>query len=224
MFSFDSVSQTSKRSTMKNCSCKTNSFLDNFVVCDTTHFKNGADLYWQFNCDSSWLTFENNGIKKIMYSLPEGMIDLTGRIGYIFVKEYDESLLFINKQASGGGFPANFELINKNNGEVLEELGTIIHSSDMDSGNYILYLSSDSLDTITYYNIDTKTKFNYLIPQGRLRKTVMESNQMFPEFLFEEPKTENNILTLKYKYLVNADPEKWDTDIVTIDLQKINKH
>jgi hypothetical protein len=49
----------------------------------------------------------------------------------------------------------------------------------------------------------------------------MESNQMFPEFLFEEPTAENNILTLKYKYLVSADVEKWNTDIITIDLQKI---
>jgi hypothetical protein len=48
----------------------------------------------------------------------------------------------------------------------------------------------------------------------------MESNQMFPEFYLKNP-AENNILTLKYKYLVSADVEKWNTDIITIDLQKI---
>jgi hypothetical protein len=41
---------------------------------------------------------------------------------------------------------------------------------------------------------------------------------MFPEFLFEEPKKENNILTLSYKYLINDSPEKWNKDKIIIDL------
>ena len=182
-------------------------------------------LYRQFNCDSSWLTLENkNGLKKIMYSLDKSLMDLTYRLGYQFMKEYKTTLLFENRQASGGGFPTYFELIDKENGEVIEDFGTIINFSDKDSDNYVLYLSSDSLDTLTLFDIDTKTAYNFSIPQGRLRKTVMESSQMFPEFLFEEPKEEKNILTLTYKYLVNSDPEKWKKDIITIDLQKINKH
>ena len=159
-----------------------------------------------------------------MYSLDKPLLELTGRLGYQFVKEYKTTLLFENRQASGGGFPTNFELINKDNGKVIEVYGTIIYYSDTDYNNYVLYLSSDTLDTLTFYNIDTKTKFDYSIPSGRLWKTVRESSQMFAEYLFDEPKTDNKILTLKYKYLVNADPEKWNTDIITIDLQTINKH
>ncbi|RTZ01765.1 hypothetical protein [Flavobacterium sp. GSP6] len=221
--SFDIVAQHSSKGTSnKNCNYKTQPNLNESISCDTTLFQNGSKLYRQFNCDSSWLTFENkNGLKKIMYSLDKPLIELTSRLGYQFVKEYKTTLLFENRQASGGGFPTNFELIDKDNGKVIEEFGTIIYYSDTDYNNYVLYLSSDSLVTLTFYNIDTKTKFNYSIPQGRLRKTVMESSQMFPEYLFEEPQTNDNILTLKYKYLVNADPEKWNTDIITIDLQKI---
>jgi hypothetical protein len=51
----------------------------------------------------------------------------------------------------------NFELID--NGNVVEDFGTIIYY-DIEFNNYVLYLSFSSLDT--YYNIDTKTKFNYL--------------------------------------------------------------
>ena len=222
LFSFETIAQQpSKRSGNKNCGCKSKSNLNDLISCDTTSFQNGSKLYRQFNCESSWLTFESkSGLKKVMYSLDKSLIELTERLGYQFVKEYKATLLFENRQVSGGGFPLNFELIDKNNGNVTEDFGTIIYYSDIEFNNYVLYLSSDSLDTLTYYNIDTKTKFNYLIPQGRLRKTVMESNQMFPEFLFEEPTAENNILTLKYKYLVSADVEKWNTDIITIDLQK----
>lgn len=158
-----------------------------------------------------------------MYSLDKPLMELTGRLGYQFVKEYKTTLLFENRLASGGGFPTNFELIDKENGKVVEVFGTIIYYSDKDSNNYVLFLSTDSLDTLTFYNIDTRTIFNYSIPSGRLWKTIRESSQMFAEFLFEEPKEENSILTLTYKYLVNSDPEKWNTDIIIIDLQKINK-
>jgi len=131
--------------------------------------------------------------------------------------------LFENRQSSGGGHPANFELINKENGKVIEEFGTIIYYSDKTSDNYVLYLSSDSLDTLTLYNIDNRTKFHYSIPSGRLLKTVSASSRMYAELLFEEPKEENSILTLTYRYLVNSEPEKLDTDVITIDLQTTNK-
>lgn len=193
------------------------------ISCDTTLFENGSKLYRQFNCDSSWLIFESkDGLMRIIHSLDKEIIELTGRLGYQFVKEYKTTLLFENRQSSGGGLPTNFELINKDNGKVIEEFGTIIYYSDKASDNYVLYLSSDSLDTLTLYNIDNRTKFHYSIPSRRLLKTVSKSSQMFAELLFEEPKEENSILTLTYKYLVNYNPEKWDTDVITIDLQNIN--
>lgn len=223
-FSFDSVAQqNTKRTNNKNCSCKTKPSLNEFINCDTTLFQNGSKLYRQFNCDSSWLTFESkSGLKRVMYSLDKSLIQLTGRLGYQFVKEYKTTLLFENRQASGGGFPTNFELVDKDSGNIVEDFGTIIYYSDTVANNYVLYLSSNSLDIVTYYNIDTKTKFNYSIPSGRLWKTVRESSQMFAEYLFEEPKVQNNILKLTYKYLVNSEPEIWRNDTITIELQKNN--
>lgn len=209
---------------MKNCGCKSKPDLTEFISCDTTRFQNGAMLYRQFNCDSTWLTFESkSGIKRVLYSLDKPLIELTERLGYIFEKEYHNSLLFINKKASGGGFPLDFELISKDNGQVLKVFGTIIFHSDDSLNNYVLYLSSDSLDTLTLYSVDQNKDFNFTIPKGRLWKSVRETSQMFPEFLFEEPTIDKSILTLSYKYLVSNSPEKWDTDKIQIDLQVINK-
>lgn len=181
-------------------------------------------LYRQFNCDSSWLTFESKtGKKRILSSLGKPLIELTEQLGYFFVKEYQNSLLFINKKASGGGFPEDFELLNKDNGQVLKEFGTIIFHSDDSLNNFVLYLSYESLDTLTYYSIDQNKEFYFSIPKGRLLKTVSGSSQMFPEFLFEEPSIVKSILTLNYKYLVSCSPEIWNTDKIQIDLQTINK-
>jgi hypothetical protein len=53
-----------------------------------------------------------SGLKK-SGSLDKSLIELTERLGYQFVKEYKATLLFENRQVSGGGFPLNFELIDK---------------------------------------------------------------------------------------------------------------
>jgi hypothetical protein len=214
-----------KRKTIENnCSCKNNPLLKESISCDTTYFDNGSKLYRQFNCDSSWLTFENkNKVKKIMSSMDKSLIELTERLGYQYVKEYKKTLLFENRQASGGGFPINFELINKENGEMAEELGTIIYYTDDTTNNFILYLTTESLDTLTFYNMDNDKKYEFSIPKDRLLKTVKESEIMFPEFLFEEPKIENNILTLTYKYLVSDSPEKWNNDKIIIALNTTKK-
>lgn len=181
-------------------------------------------VYRHFNCDSSWLTFEGkSGIKRVLFSLDKPSIELTERLGYIFEKEYQNSLLFINKKASGGGFPVDFELISKENGQVLKEFGTIIFHSDDSLNNYVLYLSSESLDTLTLYSVDQNKDFNFTLPKGRLWRTVRETSQMFPEYLFEEPKIEKSILTLTYKYLVSKSPEKWEKDKIQIDLHALNK-
>jgi hypothetical protein len=207
-----------------NCSCKQNPLLKEIISCDTTYFNNGSKLYRQFNCDSSWLTFENkNKVKKIMSSMDKSLIELTERLSYQYVKEYKKTLLFENRQASGGGFPINFELINKENGEMVEELGAIIFYTDEATNNFILYLKTESLDTLTFYNMDNDKKYEFSIPKNRLLKTIKESEIMFPEFLFEEPKTENNILKLKYKYLVSNSPEMWKTDNILINLNETKK-
>jgi hypothetical protein len=47
----------------RNCSCKTQPELNEIISCKKTLFKNGAKIYRQFNCDSSWVVFENKNKK-----------------------------------------------------------------------------------------------------------------------------------------------------------------
>jgi hypothetical protein len=53
----------------ENCNCEENKELKDYISCKETVFRNGAKIYRQFNCDSSWLVFENKKIKKNIYSL-----------------------------------------------------------------------------------------------------------------------------------------------------------
>ncbi len=76
----------------KQCSCDSNQFLKEIISCDPVIFKNDAKLFTQYNCDSSWLTFQNKkGKKTIIYTL-ESLVELTGRLGYSYATEYKSGI------------------------------------------------------------------------------------------------------------------------------------
>ncbi|MFN8237394.1 MAG: hypothetical protein U0T77_04425 [Chitinophagales bacterium] len=90
------------------------------VDCDIRTLKNKAKLYYQFNCDSIWLTLENNGQKKIIFSTDTELYAYTYRLGYQLEKEYKNSLLF--KFGCSASIPdCSYILINKWNGKVLKK-------------------------------------------------------------------------------------------------------
>lgn len=206
--------------TQNNCDCKDNPSLKEFVNCDTLIFKNNSKLYTQFNCDSSWITFENNkGIKNIISSLQDEWIELTSKLGFQFVTEFEKGLLFEIKQASGCCFPSPIVLLNKDNGEVIEEIGNIIFYNDT-IYNFVIYFSNDSLDSLTLYYIDTGKKYQFSIPKERFKQTINQTGVMYPEFLFEEPTILNFTYTFIYKYQNQGDTNKWNKDKINIDLRK----
>lgn len=61
----------------QNCKCKSNPILNEIITCKKTIFKNGAKIYRQFNCDSSWVVFESKyKKKKILDALQGELIEL----------------------------------------------------------------------------------------------------------------------------------------------------
>ena len=86
----------------QHCSCEKDTMLAEIITCDTTKFDNKANLFWSFNCDSSWLTFENKaGQSNIILSFGDGLQNLTGRLGYIYLHENKNSFLIQNNVISG---------------------------------------------------------------------------------------------------------------------------
>ena len=57
-------SHSEKNLQLENCNCEENPELSDYISCKETVFSNGAKIYRQFNCDSSWLVFENKKVKK----------------------------------------------------------------------------------------------------------------------------------------------------------------
>ena len=106
----------------QQCYCQKKPDLNEIISCNKTIFKNGCELYREFNCDSSWLTFKNTkGQKKILFTLSE-IVELTDRLGYVNWTEYKNTFLVQNNVISGCCDPPEFILFYKNTGKIKTSL------------------------------------------------------------------------------------------------------
>lgn len=215
----------------QNCSCEKDKFLNEIINCDTTRFDNGSILYWSFNCDSSWLTFERpNKIKKILFSLDD-FKQYTGRLGFTFAKEYKNKFLIQNNVISGCCTPPEYYLFDKSTGNVTDSLGNILYFSEIKYFPIIISIvkkHSTSTKHVDYnafriYNIDNKKIYFLALPKGELYTALKYSGKVYPELLFDEPILISNKLYLKYAIKTPKQNNKRMTKTVVIDLNQYAK-
>lgn len=164
------------------CFCATDSLMAGNISCDTTYFSNKSKIFWQFNCDDVWLTFENkNGRKLRIDDIPVELSGYTYRLGYHLIKEYNNSLLFRNGCSASG--PCSYTLIDKTSGNKIEEFDQLIcidtdiqqendHSYNFD---FIVYLSDknivvDDVESRKKIQVPFKDKLTAGIPEQQFDK------------------------------------------------------
>lgn len=152
-----SDAEASKSSLKINCGCITDSLItENTTSCDTVILKSGGKLYYQFNCDSIWLTYENDK-KHIIFNMTTELYAYTYRLGYQFSKEYDKYLLFRSGCPANG--PCDFILINKETGKETKQLGELIYDHDSEVfHDFLIYFSDSNLNSLTLYFVDENRK------------------------------------------------------------------
>ncbi|WDF80396.1 hypothetical protein PQ469_10300 [Mucilaginibacter sp. KACC 22773] len=201
------------------CACGTDSNLNEIIDCKSTIFKNGARLYWQFNCDSSWLTFKAvNGRKRILFSLDSSLMELTGRLGYIYAAEYKYVFLIRQNLISGCCDPPEFILFNKNTGRQKSLLGRLVFYSHDSKYPIVISLGPNS-NSLIIFNVDTHKKYSIALPRGRLSKSIKLSFFSAPELLFDNDLIKGDSLVLKYQYKTTAKKD-WLYSKILIDLKK----
>lgn len=181
---------------VKRCFCEKDTLMNEATIaCDTTIFSNKSKLFWQFNCDSIWLTLENVKRQKIVIDkVPVELYGYTYRIGYQLIKEFKKFLLFRSGCSANG--PCIYTLVDKNNGAKIKEFDQLI-CIDTDIENphkynfdFIVYLSDTTDSLIIYYVESNKT---IQVP------FVDILSSRIPQYQFEEMTLDNNILILTYK-------------------------
>lgn len=181
----------------QKCNCENHPEFKKNISCKPQVFKNGAKISWQYNCDSSWLIFQNKRIKKKLFSLEKDLMSLTGRLGYSNIKEYKNTFLVEYKVISGCCQSPEYILHNKNNGNVIGKLGTLLTDHTNDKIPFILTLKSHN--SILYTNLDTNKIKTFHLKKGMLKKIMLQNNYISVDNIFDKIEMQNNIVVLHYK-------------------------
>jgi len=203
LFALPSAAQT------RTCYCDKDTMMNQLTTdCSTTLLRNGSKLYWQFNCDSIWLTLEQrNGHKLVLDTLPVNLYPYLYRLGFQLEKEYARKLLFRAGCPANG--PCMFVLVDKSTGKRLREFGELIYDRERkEFFDFLLYLSSGGDLVLEYINSGKKYK---------LPVDTRHFDQAIPEYQFGMIRLQGKELILPYTFWEN-DLEK--EAVIRIDLRK----
>lgn len=205
----------------QNCSCKTQPEFSKIISCEKTIFKNGAKIYREFNCDSSWVIFESkNNKKKIIFSLNKAFIELTGKLGFVNWFEYKDTFLIENHKVSGCCEPYEYLLFDKKSGEKIANIGRVTFYSKNEKYPYFVSIDKENSNFLSVLNLETNKVFKIDLPKGRIEKTMKINGGLFPEKLFENGNIKNGIFEIQYKYKKTEESE-WLIGKVKTNLKKI---
>ena len=196
------------------CACEKKSYLKDIISCDITSLKNGAKIYWNYDCNSSWITFQNKNFKKKIFFLEEDLQDYSGRLGFIEWTETKNHFLVKNKVISGCCEPLEIVLFNKDNGNKIKKLGTLIFDKDIGQNSYFLILQD--LNTVLLFKSSDDKTYTFSLPKGRLEKTLKRSGDFNAENYFTDAEFKANIFTVNYKYL--DEYKRWKTAKIKMKL------
>ena len=185
------------------CSCINASF--NLVECDTTHYVTGSKTYWQWACDSAWLTFETKqGVKRIMQSFYGENIPKSQNIGPRFIKELSNKLWFKQQKVSGCCYPPSHFLLDSRNGSTIFNLPEKLFVHENTEKELLFYFKDTTYQVLTLYNVQKNNKTHYTFPDNRIYQTITNGKALYIKDLFKEPLYMNREIILPYSYFQSS--------------------
>ena len=206
------------------CSCSEMPDLKELISCKTTTFQNEAKIYWEFDCNLSWITFENGGLKKKIFELDKSEMEFSGRLGYQSWTEFENSFLIENSLVSGCCQPDEYILYNKNNGDKISDLGTLVFIEKSGKKPFLLTLKGN--DDLLFTDLSDSKSYVMNISTDKIDKTLENSDELYAENLVGNVQMKNGLLSMELRYKVSK-KGKWKKEIITFDVNKAennNRH
>jgi hypothetical protein len=190
----------------QRCGCEADSLEEDevFMTCDTTSFDNGALLYWNYDCDSSWLNFQYQSNTISIFSLGTELRDYAGRLGYYYFVEYDSFFMAHYATISGCCAPDIYFLHNKYTGEVSKAYSEAIFMSSERNFPYMvsfnLFKDSAAKDYSSLLLTNFITSQQVIVPlTGHDIEKAMRNNEvLYDEELFTDAVHNEQSITLSY--------------------------
>ncbi len=149
------LTQISLTALGQTCGCAQEKFL---IECDTSYLQSNALIYYQFNCDSIWLTLENKNAEKFIIYKTD-MLDFYGPSTLHLKQDCTESALFSIRYTKTD---IDFFVINKSNGKVIRTFQNVI-DVERNQTCFVAYYNS-SKENISVYNIETEIEVEIKSP------------------------------------------------------------
>jgi hypothetical protein len=205
----------------QNCFCQKDSFLNNLISCDTIKLKGNSSVYYQFNCDASWLTYENSkGRKTVLYFLDSELIDLTYKLGWQVWKDFDESVLFVARETSGLPTTLYYTLFNKTTEELIS-FRNVVYACPDSLCEFILYFPDSTYNFLSLFMINNSKEYKIELPKNLIEESFQQyfGLFMFVENLFEPPSIKDNVYIFKYTFFDNQSKTEKKGEL-SIDLKE----
>ena len=196
-----------------SCTCKDVSY--NLVNCDTTFFLSESKIYWQWNCDSSWLTFETKrGKKQIIQSYLEDKLPLSRSIGPVIIKELNRQLWFRQQKIPGCCYPPSHFILLSKTGERIWEIEENLFVQDYPEKNLIFYFTDTTFSNLVLYDIANNRTTDFTLPKERISKTLKVASVPHVYEIFEKGVIDSNQSEIYYNYYKENSRPQWGKDTI----------
>lgn len=169
---------------------------DDIINTDTTILSTGSMIYWQYNKDSSWLTFETKQKeKKILNTMYDNLMGYTHRLGIQFIDEYPNYAFFIEEVISGCCTPPNLIFLDKKDGKKINTITSnqVIPNSDRDS--FCTYFN-DNYDSIVTLDLARNKRSFIEITDSSLIEYIKSYRSNYPHQSIKEVIIQNDSIIM----------------------------
>lgn len=184
----------------------------NSYFTDTTHLRNGSMLYYQWNCDSTWLTLETDK-RIVLKSCSELDPIMCSRLGLHFIEEYPDYLLFYFDWISGCCTPPDLVYIDKLTGQEIERIDYDLFVWGDSEKDYSLYFKDTTYTDLIYVDHLKAKRFKYSFEKDKVLESARKHSVLHIERLFDNYHRTADRLTLEF--LNNTD----EIDTIEIKLK-----
>ncbi len=182
-----------------NCGCNKKKIIsENQYKCDTITFNNGAMIYWQWNCDSARLIFENKK-KYILRKCKKMNVYECERTGLNYLKEYPNYLLFQYNWISGCCISPDIVFISKINGKEIKRIKTDQFIWGNLDENYVLYFSDTTYKKLIYLDNNSDKQYSIQFEKGKVMNSTNKNNVLQLSDLFKNFKKNDTNFTFDFK-------------------------
>ncbi len=170
---------------------------ENRYECEYQSFQNGSRLYWQWNCDSAWLTFENKETV-ILKSCKNETVYECQRTGLGFLKEYPNYLLFQYQWTSGCCASPDIIFISKESGKEINRISQDQFVWGDLEKDYLLYFSDSSSTSLTLLDNLTEKVYKMEFHANEIDKSIRENQVLQLTDLFKNIQKTDKALTFEF--------------------------